>query len=247
MTTTSVDGFVASTDGFAASGSVRLTDGTIRSFMDDIRRNGLGVTPTCAEAVDLPVRVLDAAIRETPAGGLGIWVSVEVPAERWARIRDMRIFGFLITSDVRRPATTSSKPTGLVYADPQHFAGRLLPEAFERLDSRLNAGGGPLYQCSHPSLPRVLVILHAPGAPPSVEPLMDDVTSAAELFLRPVPAEATHFVVVVVRPDGRRQKAIVRARRRESLEQALATVPSRMTAEDRQVFFFDEDTGWLNG
>ena len=245
MTTTTVEGFIASTDSFAANSSVRLTDGTMRSFMKEIGRSGLGVTPSCPDAVDLPVRVVDASVRDTPGGGLGIWVTVEVPAERWSRIQDLRIFGFLVTINVRPPATTSSKPTGLVYADAQHFPGRLLPDAFQRLEPLFNVGGGPLHQCATPSLPRVLVILHAPGPPLSVEPLMGHVASAAELFLRPGPAETTQFVVVINRPDGGRQKAVLCARRRESLALAMADVPARMAAEDRQAFFFDEDDGWL--
>lgn len=243
-TTTTVEGFVASTDRFEAQSPVRLTDGTISSFMNEIRRSGLGVTPTCAEAVDLPVRVVDAAVRETAGGGLGIWVAVEVPAERWAHIQDMRIFGFLVTIDLRGPAATSSKPTGLVYADAQHFAGRLLLPAFRRLEPVFNVGGGQLHQYAVPSLPRVLLILHAPGPALSVEPLMGDVAATAEIFLRPAAAEPTQFVVVIVRPDGGRQKAIVRVRSPESLGEALAAVPARMTASDRLAFFFDEEAGW---
>jgi len=246
VSSTTIEGFVASSDRFPQNGGLAIDRTSIERIADDIRRNGPPLLPHRGEALDLPVRLLDTDVRETPTGGLGVWVAMEVRGERWRRIDDVRLFSVVITTDVRKAGAAVDEPWIDVHADVQHFANRLIFEAFRRLKPHVKVGGGQLFQFVFPSLPRVLVQAHVPSTTAAAaEPLMEHVAAAAEVFLPSGGGEATQFVVVIHRRDDQRQKAIISGRGRAALAEALTAIPSRMAADGRDLLFFEEGIGWL--
>src|SRR5262249_1034728 len=141
----------------------------------------------------------------------------------------------VITTDARKAGAAADEPWVAVHADIQHFANRLIFEAFRRLKPHVKVGGGQLFQFVFPSLPRVLGQVHVPSATAAAaEPLMDHIATATEVFLPPGSSgEPTQFVVVIHRRDDKRQKAIVSGRRPAALAEALKALPSRMAADGR--------------
>lgn len=145
MATKVVEGFIGSSDAVPKYGGVALAPSSLRIIAEAFKRTTfMNVEHDSRQRVN--VRVLDADLRPTERGSLGVWVKFEVDEEGWRKVGGRMGFSVSVVEPVLRADPDSKKPVVFIGYEAGRFDDTTLEEAVAALRPYANVSTGRLYQ-----------------------------------------------------------------------------------------------------
>ena len=144
------------TDPISAYGGFQFAPSALEDILAGIREGRLQMTADHDGRKRLNPRWINAEIRRTERGSLGVYVDFEVDEDEWAKYGRV---GWSVSGTVWvwKASQENSSPALSVQADASHFDGQALEAAIKALCPHFAVSGGLLYQFSEIPPARIMI------------------------------------------------------------------------------------------